>query len=117
MQLWRKLYALKLKKGAPVNAHIKATREIFKALAAIGDAVSEEDRVVHLLASLPDSYNVLVTVLETQSENVPRWELVIERLLHQEIKLKERVSTLSESDRKALITHQRKKKTYTSFLS
>ena len=87
--------------------------EIFEAIAAIGDTVSEEDRVVHLLASLPDSYNVLVKALEAQSENVPRWELVTERLLHQEIKLKERVSTLSESDRKALITHQRKKKTYT----
>ena len=87
--------------------------EIFEALAAIGDAVSEADRVVHLLASLPDSYNVLVTALEAQSENVPRWGLVTERLLHQVIKLKERVSTLSESDCKALITHQRKKKTYT----
>ena len=40
---------------------------------------------------------------------MPRWELVTERLLHQEIK---RVSTLSESDRKTLITLQRKKKTY-----
>ena len=69
--------------------------------------------VVHLLASLPDSYNVLVTALEAQSENVPRWELVTERLLHQEIKFKERVSTLSESDHKALITHQKKKKTCT----
>ena len=88
-----------------MNAHIKAMSEIFKALAAIGDAVSEEDRVVHLLASLPDSYNVLVTALEAQSENVSRWEFITERLLHQEIKLKERVSTLIESDRKALITH------------
>ena len=113
LQLRRKLYALKLKEGEPVNAHIKAMSEIFEALAAIGDAVSEEDRVVHLLVSLPDSYNVLVTALEAQSENVPRWELVTERLLHQEIKLKERVSTLSESDRKALITHQKKRKTYT----
>ena len=44
---------------------------------------------------------------------MPRWELVTERLLHQEIKLKERVSTLSGSGRKALITHQKKRKTYT----
>ncbi len=45
--------------------------EIFEALAVIGDAVSEEDRVVHLLASLSESFNVLVTALEAQSENVP----------------------------------------------
>ena len=29
----------------------------------IGDPITEEDRVVHLMASLPDSYNVLVTAL------------------------------------------------------
>ena len=108
LQLRRKLYALKLKEGESINEHIKAMSEIFEALAAIGDAVSEEDRVVHLLASLPESYNVLVTALEAQSENVPRWDLVTERLLHQERKFKERVSTLNESDRKVLYAHQKK---------
>ena len=95
-----------------MNAHIKAMSEIFEALATIGNAVSEEDRVVHLLANLPDSCNVLVTALEAQSENVPRWELITERLLHQEIKFKERISALRERDRKALITHLKKRKTY-----
>ena len=112
LQLRRKLYALKLKEGESVNEHIKTMSEIFEALAAIGDAVSEEDRVVHLLVSLPDSYNVLVTALEAQSENVPKWELVTERLLHQELKFKERVSLLNESDRKALIVHQKKRKSF-----
>ena len=91
LQLRRKLYGLKLKEGGSVNEHIKAMSEIFEELAVIGDAISEEDRVVHLLASLPDSYNVLVTALEAQSENVPRWSLVTERLLHQESKLKDKV--------------------------
>ena len=52
--------------------------------------VCEEDRVVYLLASLPDSYNMIVTALETQSESVPKWSLVTERLLHQEAKMKEK---------------------------
>ena len=108
LQLRRKLYALKLKEGESVNEHIKAMSEVFEALAAIGDAVTEEDRVVHLLASLPDSFNVLVTALEAQSENVPRWDLVTERLLHQEQKFKERVFTLNEGDRKAMFAHQKK---------
>ena len=46
LQLRRKLYALKLKEGGSVNEHIKTMSEIFKGLAVIGDAVSEEDRVV-----------------------------------------------------------------------
>ena len=72
LHLRRKLYALKLKEGGTVNEHIKTMSEIFEGLAVIGDAVSEEDRVVHLLASLPESYNVLVTALEAQSENIPK---------------------------------------------
>ena len=46
LQLRRKLYALKLKEGGSVNEQIKTMSEIFKGLAVIGDAVSEEDRVV-----------------------------------------------------------------------
>ena len=58
----------------------------------VGDPVSEDDRVVHPLASLPDSYNVLVTVLKA-NEEVPKMEVVTERLLHMERKLKERADT------------------------
>ena len=103
-----KLYALKLKEGGTVNEHIKTMSDIFEGLAIIGDAVSEEDRVVHLLASLPESYNVLVTVLEAQSENIPKWELVIERLLHQESKIKEKVTVPLVDGHKALIAGQNK---------
>ena len=80
LQLRQKLYALKLREGRSVNEHIKAMSEIFEGLAVIGDTVSEEDRVVHLLASLPELYNVLVTALEAQSEQIPKWGLITERL-------------------------------------
>ena len=45
--------------------------ELFNELAIVGDAIEEEDRVVYLLASLPDSYNTLVTALEAHEE-VPK---------------------------------------------
>ena len=57
--------------------------ELFEELAVVGDPVSDEDRVVHLLASLPDSYDMLVTALEANSETVPKMEIVTERLLHE----------------------------------
>ena len=56
--LRRRLYSLKLKEGDSVQEHIRKVTEIFVELAVIGDPV-EEDRVVHLLASLPESYNSL----------------------------------------------------------
>ena len=74
-----------------MHKHIKMMTEIFEALAVIGDAVTDEDRVVYLLAGLPPSYDMLLTALEAQSEkfNVPKWELVTERLRRKEVKQKE----------------------------
>ena len=48
--------------------HIRILTEIFDELAVISSPVEEEDRVVHLLASLPESYGVFVTALEASSE-------------------------------------------------
>lgn len=60
-----------------VQDHIKNMTEIFNELAIVGVAIKDEDRVVYLLASLPDSYSTLVTALEV-SETVPTMEVVTE---------------------------------------
>ena len=71
--------------------HIKAMMEIFEWLSVVGDPVTEVDRVGHLLASLPESYNVLVTALEVNID-VPRMEVVTEHLIREKQKLKEQRS-------------------------
>ena len=83
LQLRRKLNSLRLNDRESVQKHIKVMTEIFESLAGIGDPVTEEDRIVHLLASLPESFHVLVTALEA-NPNVPEMETVTERLLHEE---------------------------------
>ena len=92
LELRQKLYTLRLKDGEPVQQHIKAMTEIFDSLAVIGDPVTEEDRVVQLLASLPESFNMLETALEANPE-VPNMETVMECLLHEERKAKDRGPT------------------------
>ena len=91
LALRRKLYGLRLKDKEPVQDHVKAMIEIFDELAVIGEAVEEEDRVVHILASLPESFSMLVTALEANTE-VPRLEVVTERLLNEERKMKEKLN-------------------------
>ena len=59
-----------------MKEHVKRMTEVFGELAVIAEPISEEDKVVHLLASLPDTYDVLVTALESGSENVPPLETV-----------------------------------------
>ena len=101
LDLRRKLHSLQLKDGQSAQAHIKVMTELFDSLAVAGEDVSEEDRVVYLLASLPESYNVLVTALEA-NEDVPKFEVVTERILHQERKSKEK----GQNGEGVLITHR-----------
>ena len=68
--------------------HLKSMTEVCDELSAIGEPVNNEDRVVYLLASLPESYNVLVTALEANAEVSPLG-VVMERLLHHEAKVKQ----------------------------
>ena len=81
--LKRKLFSLRLADGGSVQHHIKTMTEVCDELSAVGETVKKEDRVV---ASLPESYNVLVTALEASAE-VPSLAVVIKRLLPEETKM------------------------------
>ncbi|KAJ8030725.1 hypothetical protein HOLleu_27212 [Holothuria leucospilota] len=108
-ELRRKLYSLRLKNGDSVQTHIKKMVEIFDGLSVNGDPITEEDRVVHLLASLPDSYNMLVTALAANPE-VPKMEVVTERLLHEERKMKDQVGDSVNSGQAMVMKQQTKRK-------
>ena len=95
LALRRKLHNLRLKDGQSVQKHVKALTEIFDELSVIGDPLDEENQVVHVLASLPESYDMLVTALEASPE-VPKLAVVTERLLHEELKRKEKDTSTIE---------------------
>ena len=105
LQLRRRLYSLRLRDGESVQEHIRKLTELFEELAVVGDPMKEEDQVVHLLASLPESFNVLVTALEANAD-VPKMEVVTERLLHEERKHQDNAGSSSS---KALSVSRQKK--------
>ena len=78
--------------------------EIFNALSVMDAPVSEEDHVIYLLVSLPESFGVLVTALEA-SATVPAMDVVMERLLHEERKHKEKEES---HDEKAMVMQPRR---------
>ena len=77
----------------------KTMTELFRSLVEMDLPLMEEDKVVYLLASLPDLFGVLVTALEA-SPDVPTMDVVTEHLLHQERKLNDCAGAVDE---KALI--------------
>ena len=82
--------------------------ELFNELAIVGDVIQDEDRVIYLLASLFDSFSTLVTALEA-NEEVPKMEIVTERILHVERKQKEKNNS-DLSAEKAMSTKQQFKR-------
>ncbi len=69
--------------------------ELFRGLDEMDSPLSEEDKVVYLLASLPESFSVLVTALEAFPE-VPKMDVVTERMLHEERKSNARGDAVDE---------------------
>lgn len=101
LELRRKLHLIKLEEGGSVQGHIKELTEILDELSIVDEPVKKKDRVLYLLASLPDPYSMLVTALEASVE-VPEMALVTERLLHEERKLKSRSTEKEGKEEEAL---------------
>ena len=89
LEMRRKLHSMRMREGDSVQGHIRQMTEVFNELSALDAPLSEEDQVICLLASLPESFGVLITALEASSE-VPKMDVVMERLLHEERKHKGR---------------------------
>ena len=97
---------MKLSDSGSMREYIKKMTEIFDELAVVADAISDEDKVVYLLAGLPESYDVQVTALESGSDTVPALESVTERLLREEQKQKDREG--ADDSKKLLVVKGKK---------
>ena len=87
---------------------MKSMTEIFNELSVIGAEMDEEDKVVNLLASLPSTYDTLVTALEANAA-VPSMEVVTERLLHEERKRNDHDRTTTSDDEALVAKHRQRR--------
>lgn len=69
--------------------------ELFNELSVIGVLIEEEEKVVTLLESLSDSFNMLVIALEPNAE-VPSMQGVTKRFIHEDRKANKRETASSE---------------------
>ena len=85
--LKKQYFRKEMKEGTPIDVHLKDMKELTDKLASIGAPIAEEDQVVTLLGSLPQSYSTIVTALETHGEDITL-DFVQESLINHERKLK-----------------------------
>uniref|UniRef100_A0AAV1V6N0 CCHC-type domain-containing protein n=1 Tax=Peronospora matthiolae TaxID=2874970 RepID=A0AAV1V6N0_9STRA len=86
--LRRRFFTTMMDEGDDVLEHINNLKTLAEQLDAVGAPISEDDFVITLLGNLSDSYQFLITALESRADTLT-WELVTSRLLHEDMKRKE----------------------------
>ena len=86
--LRRKFFTAQMDEANSMISHINKVRSMAQQLEAIGAEVREEDIVMTLLSSLPQTYGSLIIALESRSEDLTM-EFVVARLLHEETRRNE----------------------------
>ena len=76
-------------------------QEIFDSMAVLEDPVSEKKQVMFILASLPESFQTMVTALAASTEDVPSLSDVKEKLRSEELRQKQ-IGESEDSGKKAL---------------
>lgn len=77
----KRLCRIQLKEGGNMEDHINIILDMVNNLSALGENLKENLVVALLLVSLPDSYDSLITALETRPENELTLEMVKGKLI------------------------------------
>ena len=104
--LRKKYFTMSMGVDESMSEHINKMKELASQLEAVGASITEDDQVATLLCSLPESYNGLITALESRADNLTL-EFVTARLLHEEHKRKESLSTQDAGEKALLSKHDR----------
>ena len=95
--LKKRYFRTEMKEGTSMESHLKHMKELTDKLAAIDAPITEEDQVVTLLGSLPQSYSTLVTALEARVDDI-KLDFVQQALIHEELKMKGKNNSEEQGD-------------------
>lgn len=83
VNLLKKICNLKLQDNQSMEKHINDLENLTEQLSALGESIAENLLIAFLLSSLPESYNTLITALETRPEQDLTLSLVKNKLIEE----------------------------------
>eukprot|EP00253_Pinus_taeda_P016958 PITA_16958 len=83
----KKLYNLRMRDGDSVTERLNAFNTVVSQLASIDIKISDEDKCINLLCSLPDSWDSLVITIGT-NENAFQFDEIVSAFLTEEMRRK-----------------------------
>ena len=86
--LKRYLCTLRMKEGTNIVDHLNVFNTLLCQLTSIGVKMEEEDKVVTLLCSLPNSWDHIVTSISFSTADVLEYDSVVSALLTEEVRRK-----------------------------
>ncbi|KAG5898770.1 hypothetical protein JTB14_010980 [Gonioctena quinquepunctata] len=88
LTLKKKLLTLKLKRNEKLEDHFLIFDTLIRDLESAGSKLEEEDKVCHLLLSLNEEFESVITAIETMNSTTVSMDFVKSRLLDEELKIK-----------------------------
>jgi len=85
--LWKKLYNLRMKDGDSVIEHLNAFNTVVSQLAYVDIKISDEDKCINLLCSLPDSWDSLIIAIGSNATAL-QFDEIASALLTEEMRWK-----------------------------
>ena len=85
--LRKKLYKLRMKDGDSVTKHLNAFNTVVSQLAYVDIKISDEDKCISLLCSLPDSWDSIVIAIGSNAMAL-HFDEIVSSLLTEEMKYK-----------------------------
>ena len=104
--LWRQFYQLRMTEGQSVQEHLSHFQKILTDLLSVGENVEEKTRALVLLASLPSSYESLVTALLVGKSTI-KMDEVTAAILQNEVLNRENPASSSSGGSSALVAFGR----------
>ena len=85
--LWKKLYNLRMKDGDSMTEHLSVFNTVVCQLSSIDIKISDEDKCISLLCSLPDSWDSLVITIGSNATAL-QFDEIVSSLLTDEMRQK-----------------------------